>query len=251
MDGAPWPRLFSAPFLHERQGIDLTSGACDTRVVRRYRFLTPKAPRVLVLAAPMHSFRMQIMPLEAKLSRQQVMTVLRARELIQDDMAVDLLVAPDDQNTIAVFTLPLSQCEAWQASYRSSTTHIAALEPDSHALWRYAKQQRSTQHGWLIAMPRQSTLYWPAPWPWGYHAEPLHEPLGAGEEPHHALHTALRRASLMTSNDAPYHLPLMLAGDEQSCRNWLAFAEDVHWQCCKGPHPVAAGAALKTRGRWA
>lgn len=240
-----------APWLHERQGVDLASGVRVTHSVRGKHTLTTRTVRKLVLAAPQREFRMQVIPLEATLSHSQLMDVLRSRGMVAEDTAIDVLAEPLEHVSIAVFSLALTQRKAWQVCYQASSSSVAAIEPDVHALWRYARCQHATDQAWLVAMPQQTTLYWPTAWPWGYHAEPL-PAIGLGRDNLHAvLHTTVRRACLMTNNEAPREKALRLTGTSPLCDHWQISVDDIEWLAIEGPHPVAAGAAMKARRRWA
>lgn len=247
-----WQRLgkFYAPWLHERQGIDLASGACVNRFSRSKHALMVNASKKLVLAAPQREFRMQVLPLEATLSRPQLMEILQARRVVTKDTAIDVLVEPMERASIAVFSLSCAQREAWQSCYQTPARFIVAIEPDVHALSRYAQHQHAAHQPWLVTTPQQNTLYWPTAWPWGYHAEPLPAVTFERASLHLALHTAIRRACLMTNNEAPNQEALRLAGSLSLCQHWQRGVDDIEWHASDEPHPVAAGAALKTQRRW-
>lgn len=241
--------LFRAPWGYKRQGVDVASASCAS--LPRYRLGVSRSMRTaIVLAAPQQAFHMQKVPLEHALSRSQVLAVLHSRGMLIDEMVMDVMMEPRERTSVAVFSLNRSQCHAWQQQYTFTHQRVVAIEPAGHALWRYAQQQHATHQAWLIATARSATLYWPAEWPWGYHTEPL--PLeAAGHVPTEEMWQAtVRRAALMTGNNAPVQQPICVVGT-RACREcWQSCTHSVVWQPVPGVHPVAAGAALKSARRW-
>lgn len=245
-------RVHYALGINERQGIDLTTGARATCRTLSNPLFTLRRRRVLVAAAPQHAFRLHVVPLEPPLSQAHVMAVLSARGMDSDDMVTDFLMDPGERASAAVFSLPCAQCDQWLMPYSAASEQVVALEPDVHALWRQASRLRMEHHAWLIVDIRHATLYWPTAWPWGYHAEPLPLVLPQKEEDaHYVLHSTRRRVGVLTGNDAPASYAMLLAGPELLCQRWKASVHDVDWHLYNGPHPVAAGAMLKGRRRWA
>lgn len=241
--------LFCAPWGYERKGVDVASACCASLPHRR-RSVSRPAQAMVVLAAPQQAFHMQKVPLEHVLSRAQVLAVLHSRGMLTDESVMDIMIEPSERTCIAVFSLNRAQCDAWQQQYTLTHQRIVAIEPAGHALWRYAQQQHATQQAWLIVTAHNATLYWPAEWPWGYHTELL--PLEAvGSTPtEEILQATVRRAALMTGNDAPLQLPICLAGADAYSERWQSCVHSVVWQSMLGIHPVAAGAALKSARRW-
>ncbi len=241
-----------APGINERQGIDLASGARASRCGASKHAFTLRRRQALVLAVPQRAFQLHIVPFEPPLSREQIMAVLQSRRMCARDQCLDLLVEPEERRSVAVFSLPRVQTEQWRAHYATTQEKIVAIEPDCHALWRYAQRQQADHQAWLVAMPKGSALYWPAAWPWAYHAEPLPSACAlAPEDARHTLYSTVRRAGLMTGNDEPCQFPIRLAGSAALCQRWRACGDRFGWQCCGDVHPIAAGAALKGRRRWA
>lgn len=240
---------FHNPLSYERHGIALTSGV-SVGDFEHGKCLHTRA--IAVLAVPMAEFKVQIRAIDAKLSRQQLLSVLQAQGVIGDDESVDILSAPHDSSTVAVFSMSVEQREGYVAAYDRSNRHLVAIEPDCHALWRYARHQRLEQHGWLMTTSHQSTLFWPAEWPWGYHAEAFdNASIHDGTKANDVLHTVIRRACLMTGNNEPCQCTLNVVGDKAIGQRWKGWLSGIDSQLINGVNPIVLGAAMKCRQRWA
>ena len=231
---------------YERRGVDLATGQWVGNPAAGAKRLR------IIAAAPANAFRCQVIPLASSMTRAQQMALLKAKGWVLEAQAVDLLAAPE-QMALAVFTLPEAQREAWCHQIARHGHRLVALEPDVHALWRYAFKQCLTHQAWLTVHQQRATLYWPTPWPWGYHAEPVildNAATAAGCA--NALMTALRRAQLMTGRESPHRYSILFAGQPSSWALWQSVGEHgIRWQRVHELSPVAAGAALKPRERWA
>lgn len=241
--------LFSGLWRYERQGVDVVS-ACSASFTHHRRSASRPARTAVVLAAPQQAFHMQKVALEHVLPRPQMLAVLHSRGMLTDETVMDVMIEPRERTSVAVFSLNRAQCDVWQQQYTLAHQRVVAIEPAGHALWRYAQQQHVTQQAWLIATAHSATLYWPAEWPWGYHTEPLPLEIAEYAPSEEMLQATVRRAALMTGNDAPLQQPICVAGTRACSEQWQSCTHSVVWQAVSGVHPIAAGAALKSARRW-
>lgn len=229
-------------------GVELASGRAAKTTKGITEECSPSMHKRVVAAAPAADFRCRIVPLSSEIGYQAARNMLVARRWVKEEQPFDVMFSPERQS-IAVFTLAPPRQDVWTNEAAKFGRRIVALEPDVHALWRYAERYGLSRQPWLVVHPVRTTLFWPAGWPWGYHAEPLCDEDAAEVSPEHVM-TAIRRACVMTGNDAPIEQPLRLAGGKRDV--WRdALCGQVSIETGHEYSPVAMGAALKPARCWA